>query len=265
MFSAYRNPLSYPAGARPRFDQSHPVAGGVRFSAVIQGGGALNVLTGQHAGFSVAPAATVIAAGLAGICSGTGGSTPNNSMQFANQYTGADTSATAAVIAQFPNLGTTMYPFRSGVTGGISFSISTVGVFLCSDVVSNNKSSGITLLAGVPYFLACSFNPAATVFVVKRMDTGQTYFSSPGTPFLAPGAPDGNLQIGSKGSSEAGVDRYILSAMFSGQFNSLPVLLQWAADPWAFWFPRRQINYGSTVAAAAAAGGSRLALMGVGG
>ena len=86
--------------------------------------------------------------------------------------------------------------------------------------------------------MAASITTAASVFVARRLDTGQI-FSSNTTGFTTT-APNGTYCFAGSGATGSGGHiggAAIAAGMISFQALSLHQLLAWADDPWAFWYP----------------------------
>lgn len=123
--------------------------------------------------------------------------------------------------------------FRLG-TNGASFNL-TEGAVL--EIVS-----GINLAIGVPYFVAVSADTSKANFIVCNLLNGKREMSSINSSTATAG--NGTLVIGSDFTNGAGLGS-IACLMVSGGTGtdgrlSLPVLIDWALDPWSFWYPEQQ-------------------------
>lgn len=118
----------------------------------------------------------------------------------------------------------------------------------------SNDDTGFTPTVKVPYFLAVTTdNTSTTVFVWTRLDTGVVRFFT-ATP--AGAAVPGTIAT-SIGNSSAGnaFDGFIGPVMYSQAVNTLGAMLEWAADPWSFWYPD-PVNVGFDAELVGGAGGS---------
>jgi hypothetical protein len=131
-------------------------------------------------------------------------------------------------------------------------------------------SAPFSLVAGSTYFLAHSLQTdssgAVANFVARNLATGSiqtgSVISSTGT-----GARFGtNCTVGNDPFSEW-LNAKLAAAMVSTASLSIPQLLQWADDPWSFWYPRAIGLAGmlrGSIAAAVVVKGSTLPMLGVG-
>jgi hypothetical protein len=113
----------------------------------------------------------------------------------------------------------------------------------CGSGGSFAAASGIPLLQGVPYFIACSMNSPQQIanFVVTNLATGQIQMAinvASGGNFAGTGI-DGaaNLTIGNANAQNRPNTGSIAAVMYSGAFLGPSALRQWAQDPWSFWYP----------------------------
>lgn len=106
--------------------------------------------------------------------------------------------------------------------------------------VNNFTANNLTFLSGVPYFFAVSWSAPTFNFVQVNLATGATLsqvVSNAGTPQ----APAGTASIALTGGSPAVFG--IAAGMVSPTFLSMQQMLQWAAAPWAFWYPPQPVSY----------------------
>lgn len=227
--------LTYP-GRNPGFDLSHVAAAGIvknrGFSAVPLGGNFVNLITG---GVS----AVDNSGGTAKLYGATGpiiSMASNQASHFTGQLSTTTPNLTLAAIFQLTSVVSTQVLVSIG--NSIRLHCSTGPTFI-SMIYGGNISSGYTQIANVPYFAACSLVASVVEnFVIARLDTGQIYTATatPGavqstntTQYVANNA---SLSIGCTG---------VAAAMFSPSYLTLGQLLEWAQDPWAFWYPRRSM------------------------
>ena len=199
-------------------------------STIALTGNSINLLNGKRGTTSGAPTSTID--GIIGPCT-----VFTTGTQF-NRFTGPTTTP-----AQF-TMATIFRP--TAISNSPLFSTSTTGstgyiFFLtASDIkVFDNQAvtiaSGTTLTVGVPYFLLISYNGTAATFLWVRLDTGQVKtVTASGT--LVPANGNGNFNISSDlGDTPA---QNVATLAFFPQYLELSGMLQWAQDPWSFWYPR---------------------------
>lgn len=230
------SPLAFP-NRRPRFDPAHPASNNLRFSCVSADGNFINLATGQPA----SPTGSMPSKMYGSI----GGATVCNS-NYAT-VSGLPTASEAAITlaAIFVSDGT---PTNYGTIVGSSSSTDSYGcALMCANTNqfnarlfgTDNYFGGTGLLvAGGPVFVAVSVNLTTLEmnWVACRLDNGlifsKTSTANSGTQNPASGTGivgggDYNFATGS-----------IAAVASSGAFLSMSQLLQWAADPWSFWYPR---------------------------
>jgi hypothetical protein len=120
--------------------------------------------------------------------------------------------------------------------------------------VSVDVDSGITISAGTPYFVAMSSSStlSQTFFVVVNLSTGKIQTASTST-LVNFGNCDQLYLIGNRQAAQLQCTGGIAAVMSTRKFNSLSTLMQWATDPWSFWYPRNIDLTQSQIGAAAAA------------
>lgn len=247
------SPFAFPGG-NPGFDPSHPASWSgsqLGFSGVALGGGFVNLKSGKP--FTKTGTPTSGLDGRIGpYVQGTGSTNLN---LLAAAYTQASpwlgTLAAIAVWQASTGAVVLVGAGNSNGAGGISLEVTSGGVvqFLVNGVGS--ATLGITLTAGVPYFVAASYiSPTQRVAVVVNLLTGQTQTSFAAS--IATQTAVGNLQIRiGDGGAATGCNSQVAAAMYSYQYMPLAALLQWAQDPWSFWYPNN-FDLGLLVAAGAA-------------
>lgn len=247
-----RNLLSYPAGIAPGFDPSHlaarTISSGNGLSAVSLGANYLQLLRGSPCSETVAE--TAVFDGCIGVASINSGTSAN--VQSLNNSVDGNSRQTAAAIVVPTGSGTDVL-FANGSVGSTGIAIY-LGSLQLITYAQLTVSSGIFLNVGEPYFVAVSgadngFGDA-TNFVVKSLRTGQVFTAVGGrSNFLT---SDGTYLIGSDIFGNKATNTKIAAVAFAPNlFLSIPELQAWAADPWAFWYPRQTQMLVSTDAAAA--------------
>jgi hypothetical protein len=94
----------------------------------------------------------------------------------------------------------------------------------------------IPVVANTPYFFAASVSPSLTNILVLNIATG-LISTATSTTTQTFSTTNGNYYLG--------IDAYgsfclgpIAALMYAPSFMSMSQLRAWAADPWAFWYPR---------------------------
>lgn len=240
------NPLGFPGGVLPGVDWSHPAARGVvsghGFSGTALGSGLVNLLGGKLGAIG-SGGPTLSLNGSIGPCA-TFGTTDDYT--YSGQSTANDSTGTfAAILVVNAQVGTQAIFRNSNATTGVEFRISTTGLSIAGPGGSLAAGASLgSVSTGVPYFGAFSFTgTSALAALLLRMDTG-VIKTATGAPTGSPVAPNGTYRIGLNSQSS------IAAVMFSTSFLQLPQLLAWAADPWAFWYPRRDTVLVGAAAAA---------------
>lgn len=251
--SQFRNPLAYPAGYAPGFDPSHPAAVSLVFSSVAQNLNHIDVRLGRRGVITGSPVAN-IDANMGPVLNFN--DTSGNSVAFPNNPTDAPVSGTwGAILKPTSSTAGYSYIFSYGVsTGQGSYVLVQADLFKHHNQSGTIVSSGITLEVGVPYFLALSYSPGLNVsdFYVKNLRTGKLLTASAAAGSAVSGSVSGNIWVGSneRDSGPAGRTAFA-AAMFSRAYTPPSAMIQWAADPWSFWYPNPGDNW---IAAQAASG-----------
>lgn len=238
------SPLAYPAGVAPGFDSSHVAASGTHFSGIAHGTGYVSLTDSQKLTVpGTAPSNSVD--GYLGKASNFSGGATNNFWVVPNRPTAIETDITIAAIVKMTVSGASnqgIFCSDSSNTGGVGLRLTAgdnIGIVYTS---RNAINSGITLSVNVPYFIAASRTPSDAVFVVVNLLTGKVQTASVGGGASTPLAA---------GASSYAIGMYaaqvwngqIAAVMHSGKFTPLATLLQWAADPWSFWYPQSKPNF----------------------
>lgn len=230
-----QNTLAFPYGIAPGVDLTHPAAGASLAFSVV-GNGISLLKSGIASGSNNAntfPVDSII--GL-----GTKNASNLSGFTYAGQSTAANTSVTFAFIGRVVNAGGTFAYIGSANsgTGGAFFGVDSGGNFIVQGNGSFVESTFPAYVSTAPYFAAVSLNPSSCVFAVRRLDTGKIFSSSAaGFTMIAPDgtyAYAGCSASGSVGNIGGGT---CAAGMISFKFTPLAQLLQWAQDPWSFWYP----------------------------
>lgn len=231
------NPLSYP-GRLPGLNLYHPASSGFRFSAIPTGNDFISIsplaiptLTATVPTYSIDGAL-----GPVGVYTS---STNSNAVSFGGTSTTADTAGTLAAIFRLADTLSTYAPLNtSNTSNGWAINLATtVQVVLPGTVVVD---FGLTLTAGVPYFVAVSSISGSQVAVLINLNTGKVVTGTGASAFTA-GAQNGAVAVGGWSHNAQTFSGNLAAVMWSAVFLPLPQLLQWAYDPWSFWYPNNAV------------------------
>jgi hypothetical protein len=103
--------------------------------------------------------------------------------------------------------------------------------------IGSDNVFSITLTSGNAYFIAISGTPVAGnkfSAVVRSLSTGQI-FSGSVTIGTSQTTDDSFMYVGEDGNEASFCA--IATSMYSRTLLSMPQLLEWAGDPWSFWYP----------------------------
>jgi hypothetical protein len=261
-----RSPLSYPAGRKAGFDVNHVASVGVRLSAVANGPTFLNLLTGKAGAraqtFVPGTQATIIGPlGQAVFPSALG-----DSVTFSGFPASIDANCTIAIIFMPYLTGGYEYYFTNSTNGaGQSLNINATAnlQFTMFGVVA--ESSNIVVQSLRPYFIAVSQNGTSNInYLCLELDTGNIFTDTTASSTAI--LPDGNYRLFTDPANGSVGGGYMAAAMYSSNYMSMQQLRHWAADPWAFWYPRQRQNWTGPAATfeAAWARGSNISVVGAG-
>lgn len=231
-----RGPFAFP-GTKAGVDPSY----GLVFSAVPAGANCTSLLQGAKIG-SVTGGANISASAHGAIGSAVTlppQATNNLSrLTFSGNVSTNFGSSTIAAIIVFNGITATQAIFANDSVGaGVSLNITGAGTLQWTMFGVVARSSSITLVANVPYFLVASHNGTTGIdYLAMRLDNGVivTSTSAGGTP----NAPNGTYVVGNSSGSGNPANGQIAAVAFSGAYNPPAVLRKWCADPWGLWYPR---------------------------
>ncbi len=238
--------LEFPSWRSPGFDPTHLAAGAkVQYSGVAA--------TGQNAFINLLTGAATTSAGTIGnYIERTG---PTVAIFTATSYL---TAAGASIEPSSLTMGCIFIPNASVATGAIFCNNDNNTTATQSSVLqvralvvylqtpgSGTISSGITLTTGVPYFIAVSYNASVANFVVVNLNNGVTTTASvSGAHAFVAMSGYNSYGIGGGTGASTYMNGFLAAVMYSiNNYLSLPQLLVWAADPWAFWYPDDDLDY----------------------
>lgn len=253
--SWHRNPLAYPAGYSPGFDPWHLAAKKTYFSAVSNGTRSMiNILTGASPNANTTSSGKVY--GPIWACPTISNFTY---MSFVGFPTDTPTQMTQSGIFVNNNPASIQSAWGDGgtssneYTGGMgTVQLSATGEFTWRVRGISSRATGWTIASGVPYFFCASSIKGSGSEDIKilllDLNSGVVRFGLFGGDNSAVTAPTGTITIGNPNNAQGW---HIAAAMSSRHALSIPEMLQWAADPWSFWYPNPGDNW---IAAQAAAG-----------
>jgi hypothetical protein len=246
------NKLSFPVGRRPGFNPSHFAAKKCTFSVVSVGANATNLCNPSAIGIPLVTAPTKVIDGALGVTSSFPG-TFQNGIGFNNLYPAVvQNNITMALIARvFDNSisGATSHLYMSsgnsqsaGWWWGTATSLQ--GMFVAGPFSSNIVTTPSYFpQMNVPYFFAVSISNAGTNlwnvnFVARRLDTGQLELAQTvlGGGTTAAASDGGGTFAGSNWIND--IQGNGAAGMVALQTLTLPQLILWSEDPWAFWYPQ---------------------------
>lgn len=228
--------LRPPAG-NPGVNPSHFASSGLLFSGIPVGLGAINLRTGKPG-----TAAGITAGGVVNPL-GPVAVYRSGGQADAHQFSGQDatnyTSNTIAAICSFNAVVATQIIFSNAASNaGVALTISSAGLLQLTLFGVVAVSSTITLVANVPYFIVASKNGSTGInWLVMRLDTG--VITTAATASNTPNVGNGTYVMGNGwagGSAPMGGN--LAAVMLSSSFLPAAQLRRWAADPWAFWYPK---------------------------
>lgn len=220
-------------------DPSHLATRGLLFSGIPANSGFVNFRTGKVGTKAGTPTESILA--VLGRASGFLGGGNTDAYRFSGQDATNYGSNTIAAICSFNTISTTQLIFSNNTSdAGIALNVAGNGTLQVTmfGVVAVNSS--IVLSANVPYFIVVSKNGTTGIdFLAMRLDTQtiETSTASSGTPV----AGNGTYAVGNGWAGGAwSMDGNVAAVMLSSSYLHPSELRKWAADPWAFWYPRRR-------------------------
>ena len=239
--------LAYPTGSIAGFNPSHIAAANCHFSGVAQTGGFLDLTAGLR-GVAAGTPASLINGTLGPATTYT---TTSDITSFANKPTTADQGYTFGCIFILTDVTANTRFLISNSNSGSGHSLAmTSGGGLNLALAANGVStvnSGFIPTVNTPYFFAGSlWNLGATGrtanFVLTNLLTGQvkTAVGTQGTIVSATAPTPGTYTIGNRnGQALLGSISAAMGASVANIGEQLPMsaLVQWAHDPWSFWYP----------------------------
>lgn len=243
--SLWRNPLAFPAGRAPGFDPTHQAAKGIALSAIASAGNFI-CLDRSRAPATITGSFTAGIVGLVGPRA-TPGSLTSLAVISSTGLSAAGLATLAGIVVGAVNASVPAILLDSagGVTDTALGTNTSTGALLFRSNSNNTSSTTIFLTAGTPYFIAASVKGASNInFIALNLLTGSVQTQAVATANVINAGT--SLTIGNFNATQSrGWTQPIAAVMASSVYLSMSQLLQWAADPWSFWYPDKpQFDYG---------------------
>lgn len=235
------NPFAFPGGS-PGFDPSHVAAPSTQMSCVGINGNFINILSGSIGSvLGGAPAATIH--GSLGPAVSLNNTTDSVNLPGKGPIKIATGNSYTLAAIVVPNDTAAFHSFFciGGNSTNSSMIVSNSGGLTLNIQGGSFLDSGNHLVSGVPYFVAISVEASvATYFVVTNLRTGAVK-TVVGAAVTCPNtSPDGGYVFGKNTiSGQSPMNGLVAAAMASSTAMTLPQMLAWAQDPWAFWYPQK--------------------------
>jgi hypothetical protein len=169
----------------------------------------------------------------------------SNNIQVSGKPTGVQTAYTLACILIWVTTPAVSAFFVATSNSAAGATLSTAGANVLTVAISGGSgfTTSIAPVANVPYLWAGSLLPGTSPnaignCVLVNLQTGAVQSQSTTATISTPTTDTGTCTIGNRGSPTVGCPASIVAAMYTTNFTPMSELLQWAADPWAFWYPK---------------------------
>lgn len=241
-----RNPLAFPCGVRPGFNPEHRASVNRRFSGTPQGSNYINVLTGKVGNLTLSSGPiSSFNHGLLGPCV----QVPSYFMQQCSTFEPypvavSEDCTLAGFTAQTIPAGDVAMFANNGGNGNL---FGNCAVRRGSNLIwamQNVVSVGPTGQAFFPvdwnsYFYAMSWskgNVNGVNCVSIDLSNGKIVTEFMGSSSFASLGGTGGASCLGPGNSNS-MDGFFGPHMWSATYMTMPELVAWANDPWAFWYP----------------------------
>lgn len=252
------NLLAYPGGT-PGFDPSHVAAAGVTLSAVSVGANMVDLLTGKSGVRTSTPTAAIDGIGGVGTTFAGAQNLAFSGKPTGNFFTqctiaaifldGGSAATQRGVVAAATNGSSTTYPYLGTSAANHTYGYARQGT---AQIVT-----ALTVMpSNIPHLLIGSDvggTGGARAILIKNLLTGQIWTATDTGGTTVVGV-DGAYNIGSRGAGSLPLltgDK-VFAAMVSNRFTTMAQMLQWAQDPWAFWYPK--FDFAQSLATASGGG-----------
>jgi hypothetical protein len=228
------NRLGYP-GTEPGFDAGHIAAQGLPFSSHVAGGSyVIDLFRAGKKG--AASTSGTFPVGMFNSIPYLKSPSSSDYLSYTNSINITPGTVTTAVIAFVTSSTSGTIYGDNGPWQGIGLSFGNL------TVIRNNVSTGVfTPDVNTPYFFAASMSVAANTsnwvavnLLNGNLQTGSTTCAGMGA------TSNGTLIVGN--GSQALVNGGFCAGMYTanGPLLSIAQLRDWAADPWSYWFPKKE-------------------------
>lgn len=209
------------------------MSSGHGFSAVCLPSGAINLLNG---GAGAPTGCTFRTYSIGPVVDSSGGN-----LLFSGQLAAADASLTMAGIFMATSLAAnaSVVGNSSSAAAGTEMYITTTGGIAIRLVGQGTSfiSTGTPIVVNKPFFAAISSDGTTYHTVARNLADGTSYSETQSLGPKTLGTSNGTYGFG-RGIFANSVVGGIAAVMFGPRLVSLAGLQKWAADPWAFWYPR---------------------------
>ena len=233
------NLFAYPGG-NPGFDPSHPAIGTYTFSAVPMNNTFVDIKTGGVFTSYGSPLPTATITGITGPA--VNFTTTSSQYLSRSGYPSASNYPpinTVAAIVTFNSIGTTQSIFctTNGSSRGTLLTILNNGMIKLESPIGGWQASTFTLTANTPYFILCFFRNLSYIFIAVNLNTGKLQYSTANNGVNVFPSMTGVYQIGVFRDTNYYADMKLSAIMCSNAIFTIDKLMQWAQDPWGFWYP----------------------------
>lgn len=242
-----RNKLAFPTGFAPGFNPNHisiGTTGLVRLSCVCMGNANMvSIMSGQIGTLTGTPTFAMHKTIGPSLVTSSGGA----SAAFSPGPSTTDTNYTIACIFYITSQGSFNILCLNNNGPSPDFFVDSTSPFNLRLQASGNTLSSIPVSLNTPYFCAVSNSGSTTAnFLLLNLATGavqtqSTTGAGTSSTFNSTIIVAGVSSFGQQLNGGMAACAYIANS-----FLSLPQLLEWAADPWAFWYPDEDATYVGT-------------------
>lgn len=254
MFVSNTQRLAYPGGALrpPGVNKSHPASKNLLFS-IISAPSSIQLLRTDLCtiGTIAGVGSSFVMDGIIGPCYSPAISNNGGTARGSFSINTTSGNATIACIIRPTSItgGSTSRIITSGNSAAISL-VNSTGVVRVNFAGSSTDTAH-ALAANVPYFVCCIIISGSKIFsVVTNLNTGSiNSFTTATANTVATGT---GIVVGNNSTTFLqGFGGYIAAVAWSRAILPPAQLLQWAQDPWSFWYPKTLVYDKFRISAAA--------------
>jgi hypothetical protein len=193
----------------------------------------VNILAGQKGTANSSPTSTTN--GWVGNCLVTNGASP--SVTFSGMTASSTSNGSCAIIVYVTTSAGLQSAFATSTVNSGWFFGGNNSSKLSIYNGSVSTASTISISANTPYFLAYSaLNGTATNFLALNLSNGVLQTQVAASPGAAT-AGNGTYIVGNDTFNDV-CTADIHAVAYFDSYIPMSTLIQWATDPWAFWYPR---------------------------